>query len=45
VDWRSPRKGAGVTPESEESGADVSITVDSADTGERRQVGLYAART
>jgi hypothetical protein len=44
VDGRLPRKGTGVTPKSEGSGADVSITVDSVDTGERRQVGHYTVR-
>jgi hypothetical protein len=31
-------------PPAPETGADVSITVDSVDTGERRQVGRYSAR-
>ena len=44
VDWKPPRKGTGLAPKSENSGADQSITVDSVDTGERRQVGHYTAR-
>jgi hypothetical protein len=44
VTWRPSRKGASLTPKLEKSGADVSITVDSVDTGERRTVGDYTAR-
>jgi hypothetical protein len=44
VDWKLPRKGTGLTAKSQESGGDVSITVDSVDLGERRQVGHYTAR-
>ena len=44
MDWSERRKRAGPIPPSEMSGAEVTITIDSIDTGERRQQGVYTAR-
>jgi hypothetical protein len=38
------RKGAKPIPQPEMSGAEVTVTIDSVDTGERRQIGSYEAR-
>jgi len=44
VDWSEQRKRARSVPPTEMTGADVTITSDSIDTGERRQQGAYTAR-
>ena len=44
IDWSEQRKDARPIPPSEMTGADVTITTDSVDTGERRQLGAYTAR-
>ena len=44
VDWSEQHKRARSIPPSEMSGADVTITTDSIDSGERRQLGTYTAR-
>ena len=44
VDWSEQRKRARPIPPSEMNGAEVTITIDSIDTGERRQQGAYTAR-
>lgn len=44
IDWSEQRKRARPIPPSEMSGAEVAITIDSIDTGERRQQGAYTAR-
>jgi hypothetical protein len=43
-DWVELIKRARRTPQAEMSGAEVIVTVDSVDTGERRQFGSYEAR-
>jgi hypothetical protein len=44
VDWSERRKDARPIPPSEMTGADVTMTTDSIDTGERRPLGSYMAR-
>jgi hypothetical protein len=44
VDWSKQRKHARPVPPTGMTGADVMITTDSIDTGERRQQGAYTAR-
>ena len=44
VDWSEQRKRARPVPPSEMTGAEVTITIDSIDTGARRQQGPYTAR-
>jgi len=44
IDWSERRKDARPIPPSEMTGADVTITADSVDTGERRRLGTYTAR-
>ena len=44
VDWSERRKRARLLPSSEMTGADVTITANSIDTGEQRPQGTYAAR-
>lgn len=44
VDWAQQRKRARPVPPDEMSGADVTITTDSVDTGDRRKLGSYTAR-
>src|SRR5713226_9944546 len=44
VDWSEQRKRARPLPPTEMTGAEVTITTDSVDTGERRQQGAYTAR-
>jgi hypothetical protein len=44
IDWSEQRKRARPIPPFEMSGAEVTITIDSIDTGERRQQGAYTAR-
>lgn len=45
VDWSERRKRTRTVPPTQEvAGADVTITADSIDTGERRQQGAYTAR-
>jgi hypothetical protein len=44
VDFSRPRKGSRPLPAPQAGGPDVSITIDSVDTGERRQVGRFTAR-
>jgi hypothetical protein len=44
VDWSEQRKGARPIPPTDMTGADVTITTDSVDTGERRHLGTYTAR-
>jgi hypothetical protein len=44
VDWSEQRKRARPIPQSEMTGADVTITTDAIDTGARRQQGAYTAR-
>lgn len=44
VDWSEQRKRARPIPQSQMTGADVTITADAIDTGERRQQGAYTAR-
>ncbi len=43
-DWPERMKYARPVPAAEVSGADVTVTIDSFDTGERRQLGRFAAR-
>ena len=43
-DWSEQRERARPVPPSEMTGAEVTITIDSIDTGERRQQGLFTAR-
>jgi hypothetical protein len=43
VDWFHPGKRPRPVPD-EMTGADVTITIDSVDTGERRKLGTYTAR-
>jgi hypothetical protein len=43
-DWQERMKGARPIPQLEMSGAEVIVTVDSVDTGERRQFGSFEAR-
>ena len=44
VDWSEQQKRTRPIPQSEMTGADVTITTDTIDTGERRQQGAYTAR-
>ena len=44
IDWSEQRKRARTLPPTEMTGAEVTVTIDSIDTGERRQQGAYAAR-
>jgi hypothetical protein len=44
ADWSERRKRARPVPPDEMTGADVTITTDSVDTGERRGLGTYEAR-
>jgi hypothetical protein len=44
VDWSQQRQRARPVPQAETTGADVTITTDSVDTGERRKLGTYVAR-
>ncbi len=44
ADWSQQRKGARPVPPGEMTGAEVTITTDSVDTGERRKLGTYIAR-
>src|SRR5713101_946463 len=44
ADWSQQRKGARPVPPGEMTGAEVTITTDSVDTGERRKLGTYLAR-
>ncbi|MGC2185225.1 MAG: hypothetical protein WA637_18255 [Terriglobales bacterium] len=44
TDWSEQRKRAPPLPPTEMTGADVTITIDSIDTGERRPQGAYVAR-
>jgi hypothetical protein len=44
IDWSEQRKDARPIPPNEMTGADVTITTDSIDTGERRPLGSYTAR-
>jgi hypothetical protein len=44
VGWSEQRKRGRPIPQSEMTGADVTITTDAIDTGERRQRGAYTAR-
>jgi hypothetical protein len=44
LDWPEQRKRARPVEPTETAGADVTITTDSIDTGERRQQGAYTAR-
>ena len=44
ADWSEQRKRAVPIPPGEMTGADVTITTDSVDTGERRKLGSYTAR-
>ena len=43
-DWSERIKKAHPIPQEEMSGAEVTVTIDSVDTGERRQLGSYQAR-
>jgi hypothetical protein len=43
IDWSERRKDGRPIPPNETTGADVTITTDSVDTGERRQLGTYMA--
>ena len=44
IDWSDQRKRARPIPQSEMTGAEVTITIDSIDTGKRRPQGAYTAR-
>jgi hypothetical protein len=44
ADWSEQRKRTRPVPPDEMTGADVTITTDSVDTGERRRLGTYEAR-
>ena len=44
IDWSEQRKRARTLPPTEMTGAEVTITIDSIDTGERRAQGAYTAR-
>ena len=44
IDWSEQRKRARPLPPTEMTGAEVTITIDSIDTGERRPQGAYTAR-